>query len=70
MVSDGSRRRTPGGVFFLLIKERVPIETTKHIFKKRSLYQQAAQKRKKPRRSRRRQHLGSQEQHRWPGRMG
>lgn len=46
MVSDGSRRRTPGGVFFLLIKERVPIETTKHIFKKRSLYQQAAQKKK------------------------
>ncbi len=46
MVSDGSRRRTPGGVFFLLIKERVPVETTKHIFKKRSLYQQAAQKKK------------------------
>ena len=46
MVTDGSRRRTPGGVFFLLIKERVPVETTKHIFKKRSLYQQAAQKKK------------------------
>ncbi len=46
MVTDGSRRRTPGGVFFLLIKERVPVEITKHIFKKRSLYQQAAQKKK------------------------
>ena len=46
MVTDGSRRRTPGGVFFLLIKEQVPVETTKHIFKKRSLYQQAAQKKK------------------------
>jgi len=33
-------------VFFLLMKERVPVETTKHIFKKRSLYQQAAQKKK------------------------
>jgi len=45
-VSDGSRRRTPGGVFFLLIKEHVPVETTKHIFKKRSLYEQAAQQKK------------------------
>src|SRR5712691_10332783 len=46
MVTDGSRRRSPGGVFFLLMKERVPVETTKHIFKKRSLYQQAAQQKK------------------------
>jgi PHAX RNA-binding domain len=46
MVTGGSRRRTPGGVFFLLIKERVPVETTKHIFKKRSLYQQAAKQKK------------------------
>ena len=46
LLSDGSRRRTPGGVFFLLIKERVPVEISQHIFKKRSLYQQAAQKKK------------------------
>ncbi len=46
MVTGGSRRRTPGGVYFLLMKERMPVETTKHIFKKRSLYQQAAQKKK------------------------
>lgn len=46
MVTDGSRRRTPGGVFFLLIKEQVPIEINQHIFKKRSLYQQAAQQNK------------------------
>lgn len=46
MVSNASRRRTPGGVFFTLIKERIPVETTKHIFKKRSLYREAAQKKK------------------------
>jgi hypothetical protein len=46
MVTNGSRRRTPGGVFFLLIKEQVPVEITKHIFKKRSLYQQAAQQKR------------------------
>jgi hypothetical protein len=46
MVSNASRRRTPGGVFFTLIRQRVPVETTQHIFKKRSLYREAAQKKK------------------------
>ena len=32
MIADGSRRRTPGGVFFLLLKERVSREQYKSIF--------------------------------------
>jgi hypothetical protein len=44
MVPNGSRRRTPGGVFFSLVKEETPVKVAQHIFKKRYLYRQAAQR--------------------------
>ncbi len=35
MLPDKSRRRTPGGIFFSLIKTEVPPEVTRHIFPRR-----------------------------------
>ncbi len=35
MLPDESRRRTPGGIFFMLIKAEVPGEVTRHIFPRR-----------------------------------
>ena len=35
MLPDESRKRTPGGIFFLLIKTEVPAEITRHIFPRR-----------------------------------
>ncbi len=35
MLTDGSRRRTPGGVFFYLVKEQAPASIRQRIFKRK-----------------------------------